>query len=337
MWQITEQNGAKPGGFLCREKRNASERLVHIMLTGAYAPKKEVFMCFSDKCRPDRIEADIIIEKIVYDRSGPTGPTGATGPTGVTGPTGPTGPTGATGTGATGATGPTGVTGPTGPTGPTGATGTGATGATGLTGVTGPTGPTGPTGATGTGATGATGPTGVTVPTGPTGPTGATGATGPTGVTGPTGPTGATGATGPTGAADTQALSAYSTPAAVAASGGALEFDMNNALVGTALAHTPGSDTVTISEPGTYFVQYNGTTYPANITSFPAVNTINFTLNGATQSAGAAQTRFDSAAQAEAISAAAVFNITTVPTTLQVISGGGVYGYSDATLNVFKI
>ena len=221
-------------------------------------------MCFSDKCRPDGIEADIIIEKIVYDRSGPTGPTG---------PKGPTGPTGPMGTGATGATGPTGVTGP----------------------------------------------------------------TGPTGVTGPTGPTGATGATGPTGAADTQALSAYSTPAAVAASGGALEFDMNNALVGTALAHTPGSDTVTISEPGTYFVQYNGTTYPANITSFPAVNTINFTLNGATQSAGAAQTRFDSAAQAEAISAAAVFNITTVPTTLQVISGGGVYGYSDATLNVFKI
>ena len=123
MWQITEQNGAKPGGFLCREKRNASERLVHIMLTGAYAPKKEVFMCFSDKCRPDGIEADIIIEKIVYDRSGPTGPTGATGPTGVTGPTGPTGPTGATGTGATGATGPTGVTGPIGPTGPTGPTG----------------------------------------------------------------------------------------------------------------------------------------------------------------------------------------------------------------------
>ena len=70
--------GQSPTAFLCREKRNASERLVHIMLTGAYAPKKEVFMCFSDKCRPDRIEADIIIEKIVYDRSGPTGPTGAT-------------------------------------------------------------------------------------------------------------------------------------------------------------------------------------------------------------------------------------------------------------------
>ena len=66
--------GLCPTAFLCREKRNASERLVHIMLTGAYAPKKEVFMCFSDKCRPDGIEADIIIEKIVYDRSGPTGP-----------------------------------------------------------------------------------------------------------------------------------------------------------------------------------------------------------------------------------------------------------------------
>lgn len=52
MWQITEQNGAKPDGFLCREKRNASEILVHIMLTGAYAPKKEVFMCFSVNAAP---------------------------------------------------------------------------------------------------------------------------------------------------------------------------------------------------------------------------------------------------------------------------------------------
>ena len=333
------------------------------MLIGADAPVlQEVCMNFDNDCRPVCREADIVVEKVIYDRTGPTGSTGprgatgptgptgatgatgtgATGATGATGPTGPTGPTGATGTGvtgATGATGPTGPTGATGPTGPTGATGATGTGVTGATGATGPTGPTGPTGATGTGVTGATGATGPTGPTGPTGATG-TGATGVTGATGPTGPTGATGATGPTGATgepDTQALSAYSTPAAVAASGGALEFDMNNAIVGTALSHTAGSDTVTISQPGTYFVQYNGTTYPANITSFPAVNTINFTLNGVTQSAGAAQTRFDSAAQAEAISAAAVFNITTTPTTLQVISGGGVYGYSDATLNVFKV
>ena len=84
-------------------------------------------------------------------------------------------------------------------------------------------------------------------------------------------------------------------------------------------------------------MQYNGTTYPANIVSFPAVNTIAFNLNGVLQSAGAAQTRFDSASQVQAISAAAVFNITTTPTTLQVISGGGVFGYSDATLNVFKV
>ena len=301
--------------------------------------------------------------------TGPTGPAGVPGLPGATGPTGPTGPTGAgldtatsfvpgttyaagaivyyngslyraavnapTGTPGTSpdytlltVTGPTGATGPTGPTGAAGPIG--ATGADGAMGVTGPTGPIGPTGPTGP-----TGPAGL----GATGPTGSAGAIGPTGPTGPTGPagTGATGPTGATGELDTQALSAYSTPAAVAASGGALEFDMNNAIVGTALSHTAGSDTVTISQPGTYFVQYNGTTYPANITSFPAVNTINFTLNGVTQSAGAAQTRFDSAAQAEAISAAAVFNITTTPTTLQVISGGGVYGYSDATLNVFKV
>lgn len=51
------------------------------MLTGALAPKNEVFMSFSDKCCPYGIEAGIVIEKIVYDRSGPTGPTGPTGAT----------------------------------------------------------------------------------------------------------------------------------------------------------------------------------------------------------------------------------------------------------------
>lgn len=87
---------------------------LHIMLIGADAPVlQEVCMNFDNNCRPVCRAADIVVEKVIYDRTGPTGPTG---PRGATGPTGPTGPTGATGTGATGATGATGPTGPTGPT-----------------------------------------------------------------------------------------------------------------------------------------------------------------------------------------------------------------------------
>ena len=181
---------------------------------------------------------------------------------------------------------------------------------------------------------------GVTGPTGPQGEQGVTGPTGPQGeqgVTGPTGPQGEQGVTGPTGTVQTEALSAYSTPAAVAASGGALEFDVNGPQEGTAIAHTAGSDTITINQPGTYFVHYTGTMYPSGISDFPAVNLVSFSLNGAQQSAGAAQTTFASASQTQSVTAAAVLNVTSVPAELQVTSGGGTFGYSGATINVFKV
>ena len=210
----------------------------------------------------------------------------------------------------------------------------GATGATGCCGETGPTGPTGVTGATG--ATGATGPTGATGATGAsiTGPTGPTGVTGATGATGATGPTGATGATGSLPA---EALSAYSVPTQTVADNAAVIFDRTAAQEGTAITHADNSADIVIGQTGTYFVSFNGTAAPLNAASLPETNLVQFTLNGTTQNGASTQHIFTTADETSAQSASLVFNVTSAPATLQVISSGGDFLYSGTTLNIFKI
>ena len=300
--------------------------------------------CTRCGCRNDCCQCCTQTQTVVLRGSmGPRGATGPQGPAGQTGPTGPTGAKGATGpTGPTGATGVTGATGATGPTGPAGATG-----------ATGPTGPTGPTGEDGTAATLAVG----NVTTGDPDdsasvtnsgtstsalldfviPRGATGATGVTGATGATGATGVTGATGATGSVPLETLTTYTTPTSPVTSGNALDFDQNATINGTAIAHTAGSQDVTISEPGTYFATYSGTASPASGQSVPAANNLLFTLNGTALTGAAAQHVFTTASETAPQTMSLVFNVTSTPATLQVLSSGGDFNYSNYNLNVYKI
>lgn len=198
-----------------------------------------------------------------------------------------------------------------------------------LRGSMGPAGPTGPQGPTG--------PTGPTGATGPQGPTGVTGATGATGVTGVTGPTGATGATGATGSVPVEALSAYSIPTQTVADNAAVIFDRTAAQQGTAITHADNSADINIGEEGTYFVSFNGTAAPQNAASLPETNLVQFTLNGTAQNGASTQHIFTTADETSAQSASLVFNVTSVPATLQVVSSGGSFLYSGTTLNIFKI
>ena len=130
------------------------------------------------------------------------------------------------------------------------------------------TGPEGPQGAQGpAGAAGATGATGPEGPQGAQSPAGAAGATGATGATGPTGPT------GPSGAIPFNVLYAVNaadqTPAAA---NDALTFATTQVEEGTAITHTAGTGTFTLTENGTYQVIYNtvvsdatGTTPPVSV------------------------------------------------------------------------
>lgn len=173
--------------------------------------------------------------------------------------------------------------------------------------------------------------------TGPTGPQGPAGPTGPTGATGATGATGPTGATGATGSLPAEALSAYSVPTQTVANNAAVIFDRTAAQEGTAITHADNSADIVIGQTGTYFVSFNGTAAPLNAASLPETNLVQFTLNGTTQNGASTQHIFTTADETSAQSASLVFNVTSAPATLQVISSGGDFLYSGTTLNIFKI
>ena len=170
--------------------------------------------------------------------------------------------------------------------------------------------------------------------------TGLTGFTGPTGATGPTGPTGSTGATGPTGATGTmqqELLSAYSTPAQSGTNGQAVIFDRNGVQQGTALSHMANTDTVTINQPGNYYVSFNGIFAPGSSQSFPMTITVYLQMQGTTVPGTGAQYTFQSAKDTESLSFAQIIQASSTPVTLKVIGSGGNFLYSGVNLTVQRL
>ena len=104
-------------------------------------------------------------------------------------------------------------------------------------------------------------------------------------------------------------------------------FDRNATQEGTAISHDNNSSVVTISQPGTYYAQYSATIAPVTGATFPLVNFTTFS----------SQTTFTESGQTLQINSGLVFTVSSVPTTLSVVSSGGNFLYSDATINVFKV
>ena len=106
---------------------------------------------------------------------------------------------------------------------------------------------------------------------------------------------------------------------------------------GQALTHAQNSSEITISQPGTYYAHYQAQVTPASGDTFPVVNSVAFALNGQVQGTGNGEQLFSASGQTAQINASLVFNVTSVPTTLTVVSSGGSFLYSSATVNVFKV
>lgn len=299
---------------------------------------------FNNRCCRNRDN-----DRFIFVSSGVTSITGPTGPAGPVGATGATGPTGPSITGPTGPMGPMGPIGPTGATGATGATGLSVIGPTGPTGVTGPTGATGVTGPTGLSITGATGATGATGPTGSTGPTGATGATGPiglsiTGATGPTGPIGPTGVTGATGLSITGPTGATG---ATGATGGVISnfgsfnstaeqtvnnttFPLPNTIVESGMTIVPATGVVTLSDVGTYRVDYG--VYAAS--GATAADRVALYLNGAEISGTSRGLENNTMINGSAIIQTAAANSTL---NIQIISSNAVTFLDDDGINGYLV
>ena len=218
--------------------------------------KEQTMSCFNiSPCNP-RCNNNNNDNRIIIIERGPRGPMGfpgATGPVGPVGPTGPQGPRGLTGpTGATGAQGPQGEVGPQGPIG-----------------LTGPQGP--------TGATGAQGPQGEVGPQGPIGLTGPQGEQGPQGIQGIQGPVGPA---GPAGADGTNGLASYGGAYDSGADTIALTTTTTTLPLGTPLPSngvTTGTDTLTITNAGTYEIDYG----IRGSVQTPATVTLSVQQNGA--------------------------------------------------------
>ena len=146
-----------------------------------------------------------------------------------------------------------------------------------------------------------------------------------------------TGATGATGSVPLNTLTTYTTPTSPATTGEALDFDRNATVNGTAISHIAGASTVTLAQTGTYYAQYAGTAAPASGSSYPVTNTLQFALNGTPVTGAAVQHVFPAAGQTETQSMAVIFNVTSAPATLSVVSSGGNFNYSNYNLNVSKI
>lgn len=120
-------------------------------------------------------------------------------------------------------------------------------------------------------------------------------------------------------------------------SGSALIFDRTATQAGTAIAHTDNTADFTVSQPGTYIAVYSGTATPQAGATLPETNLLTFTLNGTTLDGAATQHLFTAQNETSAQSMTQAFTVTDVPATLQVVSGGGDFYYSNTALNIFKI
>lgn len=134
-----------------------------------------------------------------------------------------------------------------------------------------------------------------------------------------------------------QAFSAFSIPSASVADNSPLVFDRNAVAQGTAVTHANSSTDFTITQPGLYYVSYNASVTPATGTTLPVTNLLTLSLNGTQLSNGASQHLFNVTGQSAPMSASGLIDVTSVPSTLNLLSSGGNFVYSDATMNVIKL
>ena len=119
--------------------------------------------------------------------------------------------------------------------------------------------------------------------------------------------------------------------------GGAVTFDANGDIAGSDISHTAGSGDVTISATGTYYVQFSANVAPTGTTTYPAADIATISLNGQTLNGGAGTAQFSSASDSRHMTAATIVNVTDAPATVSVVSSGGQFLYTGATINVYKI
>ena len=123
---------------------------------------------------------------------------------------------------------------------------------------------------------------------------------------------------GPSGSAAAPVLlSAYSSPPQSGTSGSTLLFDRNGPVYGSAISHTAGSGTFTLSSPGVYAAAFHGAISPASGVTFPLNVTISLQQNGTVVPGGTALHTFHTSSDAANLSFSAPIAVSSAPSTFR--------------------
>lgn len=135
----------------------------------------------------------------------------------------------------------------------------------------------------------------------------------------------------------TEALSVYSVPAQPGADGQMIIFDRNAFMYGDAVSHTPGSPDVNIMKPGLYEVSFHGTLAPGVGAQLPEQILLYFRLQGTELTAAEARQTLRETGDLENVSFSQIVKADSAPKTLNVVSAGGNFFYSDVVLIIRKL
>lgn len=144
-------------------------------------------------------------------------------------------------------------------------------------------------------------------------------------------PRGATGGSSPI-----QLLSAYSTPPQTGSGQTALIFDRNALVYGSAVSHANNSPNITINQAGVYTLSFNGGFAPGSNVNFPLNVLTVAKLNGVTVPGAATQQSFHTSSDVVNQSFNVPIAVSTVPATLQIVSTGTAFLYSNIQVSLFR-
>ena len=114
-------------------------------------------------------------------------------------------------------------------------------------------------------------------------------------------------------------------------------FDLNGASSGTGITHTPGNSDFTVEDPGIYTVAFHGNLAPASGVNFPLNVILELQQNGTVVPGAVVQHTFHTSTDSANVAFSQIIQVTTVPTTIQVIGQGTGYFYGPISMSINKL
>ena len=114
-------------------------------------------------------------------------------------------------------------------------------------------------------------------------------------------------------------------------------FDVNGVSSGSAITHTAGDSTFTLSQPGIYTAAFHGNLAPASGANFPLNVILELQQDGTVVPGGIVQQTFHTSPDTATVAFSVPVQVQSAPSELQVVGEGGNFVYSAVTLTVYKV